>query len=192
MDIMMMILTGVAVIAKVIIAMEEGIIPATLHVNKPHPEIPGLLDGHLKVVTHNTEWDGGYVGITSFGLGGTNVHTILHSNNTRKPQPHPAACTTRLFTHAAQTEEGLSHVLATMREHSHNVPMQALLQESSQMSLETHPYRGYTLLNSTDVVDQINVSLCLLLHVLILSIAQDLYLPWHVHQICIQLREERL
>ena len=142
-----------------IIAMEEGIIPAGLHFNKPNPEIPGLLDGRLKVVSEHTKWDGGYVGITSFGLGGTNVHAILHSNDTKKPQPHPAARTTRLFTYAARTEEGLGHVLAKMRENAHNVPMQALLQETSFTSAETQPHRGYTLLNTEHVVAEMHVSL---------------------------------
>lgn len=60
-----------------IIAMEDGMIPPNLHYENPNPDIPGLLDGRLAVVTHRARWDGGYVGINSFGFGGANVHVIL-------------------------------------------------------------------------------------------------------------------
>lgn len=41
--------SGLCSIAKMLIAMEEGVIPANLHFREPNPDIPGLLDGRLKV-----------------------------------------------------------------------------------------------------------------------------------------------
>jgi fatty acid synthase len=70
-------LPGLAAIAKVVIAMEDGMIPANLHYETPNPNIPGLVDGQLEVVTQRKPWDGGYVGVNSFGFGGANVHAIL-------------------------------------------------------------------------------------------------------------------
>ena len=63
--------------AKVLIAMEDGMIPPNLHFEEPNPDIPGLQDGRLSVVTRPQQWEGGYVGINSFGFGGANVHAIL-------------------------------------------------------------------------------------------------------------------
>lgn len=64
--------------AKVILAMEEKSIPANLHFSKPNPEIPGLADGRLQVVTSPMELPrGSLVGINSFGFGGANVHVIV-------------------------------------------------------------------------------------------------------------------
>jgi fatty acid synthase, animal type len=60
-----------------VIAMETGFIPANLHYETPNPDIPALVEGRLKVVTEKTRWDGGHVGINSFGFGGANVHVIL-------------------------------------------------------------------------------------------------------------------
>lgn len=40
-------------VAKVLIAMEQGIIPANLQYNTPNPNIKGLVDGSLEVVTKN-------------------------------------------------------------------------------------------------------------------------------------------
>jgi len=41
--------SGLAALAKVLIAMHDRAIPANLHFNQPNPDIPGLLDGRLKV-----------------------------------------------------------------------------------------------------------------------------------------------
>lgn len=57
--------------------METGFIPPNLHFRDPNPNIPGLLDGRLQVVTKRTPFSGGLVGINSFGFGGSNVHVIL-------------------------------------------------------------------------------------------------------------------
>ena len=41
--------SGLASLAKVLIAIHDRAIPANLHFNQPNPYIPGLLDGRLKV-----------------------------------------------------------------------------------------------------------------------------------------------
>lgn len=41
--------SGMASIAKVLIAMETGVIPANLHFKHPNTDIPALLDGRIKV-----------------------------------------------------------------------------------------------------------------------------------------------
>ena len=41
--------SGLAALAKVLIAIHDHAIPANLHFNEPNPDIPGLVDGRLKV-----------------------------------------------------------------------------------------------------------------------------------------------
>lgn len=41
--------SGVCSIAKLVVAMETGVIPQNLHFKTPNPDIPALLDGRLKV-----------------------------------------------------------------------------------------------------------------------------------------------
>jgi fatty acid synthase len=41
--------SGLAAMAKVIIAMHGGVIPANLHYREPNPDIPALADGRFKV-----------------------------------------------------------------------------------------------------------------------------------------------
>jgi len=72
--------SGVSALAKMIIAMEEGIIPKNLHYHTPNPSVPALVDGRLKVVDRNLPWQGGIVGLNSFGFGGANAHVVLKSH----------------------------------------------------------------------------------------------------------------
>ena len=73
--------------------MEEGVLAPNLHYNDPNPDIPGLTDGRLSVVTRPTAWTGGYVALNSFGFGGANVHVLLKSNvsSGEAQSPHPAS-----------------------------------------------------------------------------------------------------
>jgi len=41
--------SGLAALAKVLVAMHDHAIPANLHFNQPNPAISGLLDGRLKI-----------------------------------------------------------------------------------------------------------------------------------------------
>jgi len=50
--------SGLSSLMKLIIAMQEHTIPPNLHFNIPSPEIPGLFDGRLKVITAVTTFVG--------------------------------------------------------------------------------------------------------------------------------------
>ncbi|KAH6942445.1 hypothetical protein HPB50_005757 [Hyalomma asiaticum] len=69
--------SGIASVAKVILAMETGTIAANLHFKEPRPDIPSLHDGRVEVVARPTQFYGGLVGISSQGIGGTNAHAIF-------------------------------------------------------------------------------------------------------------------
>ena len=148
---------GLAALAKILVAIQEGHIPANLHFNSPNPDIPALADGRLKVVSENTAWNGGYIGINSFGFGGSNVHVLLKSFS-RDTVPHPSADKLRLATFAGRTEESVDFVLQSLRQAPENVELQALVQETSLASPATHPYRAYCLLNTENAEVQIQVS----------------------------------
>ncbi|KAK8766016.1 hypothetical protein V5799_007197, partial [Amblyomma americanum] len=76
--------SGLSSIAKVLLAMETGTIAANLHFEKPNPDIPALHDGSVEIVANHTPFNGGIVGVNSFGFGGSSAHAILESN----PGPH--------------------------------------------------------------------------------------------------------
>lgn len=92
--------------------METGIIPPNLHYNRPREGMKALEDGRLKVVTEQTPWDGGYVGINSFGFGGANCHVILKSNPKEKiNKGAPSDDLPRLVTVSGRTEDSIKDFL---------------------------------------------------------------------------------
>jgi len=102
-------------------------------------------------VSERTSWDGGYIGVNSFGFGGSNVHVLLRSPDPVAPTrtTHAATTATRLVTCAGRTKEGVEAALAEMSEHPTDVEMQCLLQSSvGDVSPVTHPYRGVALVNA--------------------------------------------
>ncbi|CAG7734600.1 unnamed protein product, partial [Allacma fusca] len=72
--------SGLSSIVKVLLAAQYGTLPGNLHFHNPNSNVPGLTSGRLKVVDRNIPWEGGIVGISSFGFGGANAHTILEVN----------------------------------------------------------------------------------------------------------------
>jgi amino acid adenylation domain-containing protein len=71
---------GMAGLIKVMLAMQHGTIPASLHFLSPNPHIAFDPLG-LRVPAEATPWpqreDGAIAGVSSFGFGGTNSHVVL-------------------------------------------------------------------------------------------------------------------
>ncbi|XP_048759235.2 fatty acid synthase-like [Ostrea edulis] len=142
--------SGLAAIAKVIIGMEKGVIPANLHYKEANPDIPGLNDGRLQVVTRNTPMKEGFVGINSFGFGGSNVHAILQTPGDQRKSKHDASTLKRLFVYSSRTYNGVQNILQLTQNNKRNVEMHALLSESANLDVSVGIYKGFTILNGSD------------------------------------------
>lgn len=98
--------------SKIIIAMETGLIPPNLHFKSPMKGIKCFEEGKVRVVTEPTPWQGGYIGINSFGFGGANAHVLLKSHTKEKiNNGAPSDDLPRLVAVSGRTLEGVECLL---------------------------------------------------------------------------------
>uniref|UniRef100_A0A6P7G8W5 Fatty acid synthase n=1 Tax=Diabrotica virgifera virgifera TaxID=50390 RepID=A0A6P7G8W5_DIAVI len=142
--------SGLCSLAKIVIAMESGMIPQNLHFKSPNKDIPALNDGRLKVVAKNEPWNGGIIAVNSFGFGGANAHIVLKSN----PKPKttwPAGAVPRVVGVSGRTEEAVNSFLNKIEEHKNDEEFLALVDEVHSRNINGHAYRGYAVLNNNAV-----------------------------------------
>jgi malonyl CoA-acyl carrier protein transacylase/acyl carrier protein len=80
---------GVASLIKATLAVHHGVIPPTPHFNRANPAL-GIEESPFRVSASSAKWPEGdterWAGVSSFGIGGTNVHLCLHSAPVEQPE----------------------------------------------------------------------------------------------------------
>ena len=148
---------GLAGIAKVILAAEYGTMFPNLHYKEPNQNIPALHDGRIKVVNEPVSWSGGIAGVNSFGFGGANVHAIM-STNCHSTLERQQDTSIRLLVLSGRTEASVQQTLHLASVNESDVGLHGLLDAQVNLSIKTHPARGYAVLNSPTQDQEVQVS----------------------------------
>lgn len=80
--------SGIAGLIKAVLSVRHGVIPPNLHFTAPHPEVD-LAGGPWYVPAKATDWpdrERRVAGVSSFGMGGTNVHVIVEEAPAGQPR----------------------------------------------------------------------------------------------------------
>ena len=113
---------GMAGFIKAMLAVRDGVIPATLHFERPHPALR-IEQSPFRVIAQAEQWmqrDGAprRAGVSSFGVGGTNAHVVLEQAPVRGPSS-PSTRRHALIVLSARTASALRrqrHALADFLE----------------------------------------------------------------------------
>lgn len=155
--------SGLCSIAKVLIAFENKSIPASLHFNKPNPNIPALISGALKPIVENTPFVDSIVPVNSFGFGGVNVHILLkpHQKEITEESYKIIETIPRLIPVCGRTEESVNNIFDFLEQNPKKLTrdLLALLNDISQTTESSGMnYRGYLLAKQNDEEKTISFS----------------------------------
>ncbi|HXU31201.1 MAG TPA: amino acid adenylation domain-containing protein [Thermoanaerobaculia bacterium] len=112
---------GVAGLIKAALALEREEIPPSLHFERPNPRID-LAETPFRVAAERTPWPREetprFAGVSSFGIGGTNVHVVLEEAPVRVEEPSPAAPrAAQLLLWSARSEAALDSATGRLAAH---------------------------------------------------------------------------
>lgn len=114
---------GVAGLIKALLALQHGVLPPSLHFERPNPNID-FENSPFYVNTSLRQWPRGETprraGVSSFGLGGTNAHVVLEE--APAPPPPGESRPWQLLVLSARTRDALENAAARLREHLRQRP----------------------------------------------------------------------
>nr|CAO85896.1 protein modular polyketide synthase NorA' [Streptomyces orinoci] len=118
---------GIAGVIKTVMALGAGQLPPTLHIDHPTPHVDWS-EGTVRLLTEARPWpDTGRprrVGVSSFGISGTNAHVILEQAEQPPAEDNPSRPLSPVpWVLSAQTPRALRAQAARLRDHLADAPV---------------------------------------------------------------------
>ncbi|MFF2026145.1 SDR family NAD(P)-dependent oxidoreductase [Streptomyces sp. NPDC058171] len=113
---------GVGGVIKMVEALRHGVMPRTLHVDEPTPQVDWAA-GRVRLLTEARDWESPgprRAGVSSFGMSGTNAHVVLEqAPETTAPTEPPSVPggSPTVWTLSARTPEALRAQAARLAAH---------------------------------------------------------------------------
>lgn len=138
--------SGLCQIAKVIIAMENGLIPGNLHHHENRRCIDSLREGRLKVVVEEERLvQNALLAINSMGFGGSNAHVVLKAHT--MPKVNHRNEFERLVCVSGRTYDAVQSMIESITSRPLDVELVTLLNDLYKWNTPSHRYRGTLILS---------------------------------------------
>lgn len=136
--------SGMASIAKIILAFENGKIAPNINLATPREDISALKEGRIRVVTEVEDFEGSVIAMNSFGMGGDNVHILMERNNKERSDHFiPTKELPYLVLWSGRTEEALKVIFDQVTSAPLDREFIALLHGSQRLTNSFNTFRGY-------------------------------------------------
>ncbi|WIY01903.1 SDR family NAD(P)-dependent oxidoreductase [Amycolatopsis mongoliensis] len=149
---------GVAGVLKMVLAMQHGVLPRTVHVDEPSPHIDWSA-GSVELLTENVDWPAGETprraGVSSFGISGTNAHVILESYDVPPAERTLPAAGPVPLALSARSGEALREQAARLRDHLLGQPDRPLADTALSLATARSVFEHRAVVLAADVSEAV-------------------------------------
>ena len=148
---------GVCGFIKASLAVQKGVIPASLHFKEQNPKI-NFNNSRLKVIAKNENWDSKkrIAAVSSLGIGGTNAHAILENFSNNKEQLYTKK--QFLFPVSANSKKSLLSLLHKYSKFDYSNTLHEEVAWTLQTGRKMFSNKTYVIASSTkELIDKLQV-----------------------------------
>ncbi|XP_059062960.1 fatty acid synthase-like [Achroia grisella] len=149
---------GTCALTKVCLAYHQGSIPANLHYNEPHDEIPAVREGKIQVVNEQTPFGRGFSALNCFSYTGVNIHVLLKGHYKEKNLERYKCSIPRMVFVSGRQESSVNHVFDLLKNQPVDPEQIGLLHNIHENEIPGHMCRGYIILDTNEQNETVNVA----------------------------------
>ncbi len=143
--------SGMASIAKILIALENKKFPPNINLMSPRSDVPAFAEKRIKIATEVEDFQSRFIAMNSFGLGGGNAHALFLGNSKEKFNfGLPDDNLGRIVFWSGRTDAAVNAIFDDITERPLDAEHIALLQNSQIQTTNANTYRGFGVFQNDD------------------------------------------